>query len=212
MRDAARALERAASSLVRDRERANRAGSASGLPEMLQELQQAARQQQQINGQAGAMSMLPGGESGQQAQSLAQALARRQRQMAQRLDDVSGADGSGRAEALAQEARRLAEAMERAAADPETARRREEFYQRLLAAGRTLRRDDVDEQQPREAKPGIGAATYLPPTGPARGAPATPIAPPSREALRRMSDEERKAVLDYFERLNRRPPAAGGAP
>ena len=207
MRDAAQALDRAASSLVRDRERANRARSASGMPEMLEELAQAARQQQSINGQAGAMSMLPGGESGAQAQSLAQALARKQRQMAQRLDDVSGSDGSGRAEALAQEARRLADAMERAAADPETARRREEFYQRLLSAGRTMRRDDVDEQQPRESKPGIGAATYLPPAGTARGAPAAPIAPPSWDALRGLREDERRAVLDYFERINRQAPA-----
>jgi hypothetical protein len=207
MRDAAQALDRAASSLVRDRERANRARSASGMPEMLEELAQAAKQQQSINGQAGAMSMMPGGESGAQAQSLAQALARKQRQMAQRLDDVSGTDGSGRAEALAQEARRLAEAMERAASDPETARRREEFYQRLLSAGRTLRRDDVDDQQPRESKPGIGAATYLPPAGSARGAPATPIAAPTWEALRGLREDERRAVLEYFERLNRQAPA-----
>ncbi len=203
MRDAAEALERAASSLVRDRERANRARSASGLPEMMEELQQLARQQQQVNGQAQGMSMMPGGESGSQAQQMAQQIARRQRQIAQRLDDVGGGDASGRADALAKEARRLAEAMERAASDPETAARREQFLQRLLDAGRTLRREDEDKEGPRESKPGIGTTAFTPPAVPAVGAPASRVAPPSWEELRGLRDDERRAVLQYFERLNK---------
>ena len=203
MRDAASAMERAASSLVRDRERAGRARSASGLPEMMEEMQQLARQQQQVNGQAQGMSMMPGGETGSQAQQMAQQMARRQRQIAQRLDDVGSGDPSGRAEALAKEAKRLAEAMERAASDPETAARREQFLQRLLDAGRTLRREDEDKQGPRESKPGIGTTAFAPPTTPAVGAPAWRVAPPSWEELRGLRDDERRAVLQYFERLNR---------
>ena len=203
MRDAAEAMERAASSLVRDRERANRARSASGLPEMREEMQQLARQQQQVNGQAQGMSMMPGGENGSQAQQMAQQIARRQRQIAQRLDDVGGGDASGRADALAKEAKRLAEAMERAASDPETAARREQFLQRLLDAGRTLRREDEDKQGPRESKPGIGTAAFAPPASSATGAPASRVAPPSWEELRGLRDDERRAVLQYFERLNK---------
>ena len=203
MRDAAAAMERAASSLVRDRERAGRARSASGLPEMMEEMQQLAKQQQQVNGQAQGMSMMPGGENGSQAQQMAQQIARRQRQIAQRLDDVGGGDQSGRADALAKEAKRLADAMERAASDPETAARREQFLQRLLDAGRTLRREDEDKQGPRESKPGIGTAAFAPPTVPAIGAPASRVAPPSWEELRGLRDDERRAVLQYFERLNK---------
>ncbi len=203
MRDAAEAMERAASSLVRDRERANRARSASGLPEMMEEMQQLARQQQQVNGQAQGMSMMPGGENGSAAQQMAQQIARRQRQIAQRLDDVGGGDASGRADALAKEAKRLAEAMERAASDPETAARREQFLQRLLDAGRTLRREDEDKQGPRESKPGIGTAAFAPPSATASGAPASRVAPPSWEELRGLRDDERRAVLQYFERLNK---------
>ncbi|HYW51345.1 MAG TPA: hypothetical protein VE861_12105 [Gemmatimonadaceae bacterium] len=203
MRDAAAAMERAASSLVRDRERAGRARSASGLPEMMEEMQQLAKQQQQVNGQAQGMSMMPGGESGSQAQQMAQQIARKQRQIAQRLDDVGGGDASGRADALAKEAKRLADAMERAASDPETAARREQFLQRLLDAGRTLRREDEDKQGPRESKPGIGTAAFTPPPGSATGAPASRVAPPSWEELRSLRDDERRAVLQYFERLNK---------
>jgi hypothetical protein len=203
MRDAAEAMERAASSLVRDRERANRARSASGLPEMMEEMQQLAKQQQQVNGQAQGMSMMPGGENGSQAQQMAQQIARRQRQIAQRLDDVGGGDQSGRAEALAKEAKRLADAMERAASDPETAARREQFLQRLLDAGRTLRREDEDKQGPRESKPGIGTAAFAPPAVPAVGAPASRTAPPSWEELRGLRDDERRAVLQYFEKINK---------
>jgi hypothetical protein len=203
MRDAAEAMERAASSLVRDRERANRARSASGLPEMMEEMQQLARQQQQINGQAQGMSMMPGGEGGSQAQQTAQAIARKQRQIAQRLDDVGGSDASGRADALAREAKRLADAMERAAGDPETAARREQFLQRLLDAGRTMRREDEDKQGPRQSKPGIGATVFAPPATTATGAPASRVAAPSWEELRGLREDERRAVLQYFERLNR---------
>ena len=203
MRDAAEAMERAASSLVRDRERANRARSASGLPEMMEEMQQLAKQQQQVNGQAQGMSMMPGGENGSQAQQMAQQIARRQRQIAQRLDDVGGGDASGRADALAKEAKRLADAMERAASDPETAARREQFLQRLLDAGRTLRREDEDKQGPRESKPGIGTAAFTPPSAPAVGAPASRVAPPSWDELRGLRDDERRAVLQYFERINK---------
>jgi len=203
MRDAAAAMERAASSLVRDRERATRARSASGLPEMMEEMQQLAKQQQQVNGQAQSMSMMPGGETGSQAQQMAQQMARRQRQIAQRLDDVGSGDASGRADALAKEAKRLADAMERAAGDPETAARREQFLQRLLDAGRTLRREDEDKQGPRESKPGIGTTVFAPPATPATGAPASRVAPPSWEELRGLRDDERRAVLQYFERLNK---------
>ena len=203
MRDAASAMERAASSLVRDRERASRARSASGLPEMMEEMQQLARQQQQVNGQAQGMSMMPGGEQGSQAQQMAQQMARKQRQIAQRLDDVGSADQSGRADALAKEAKRLADAMERAASDPETAARREQFLQRLLDAGRTLRREDQEKEGPRESKPGIGTTAFTPPAIPAVGAPASRVAPPSWDELRGLREDERRAVLQYFERLNK---------
>ena len=203
MRDAAAAMERAASSLVRDRERAGRARSASGLPEMMEEMQQLARQQQQVNGQAQGMSMMPGGESGSQAQQMAKQIARKQRQIAQRLDDVGTGDASGRADALAKEAKRLADAMERAASDPETAVRREQFLQRLLDAGRTLRREDEQKEGPRESKPGIGTTVFAPPTNAANGAPASRVTPPSWDELRGLREDERRAVLQYFERLNR---------
>ena len=203
MRDAASAMERAASSLVRDRERASRARSASGLPEMMEEMQQLARQQQQVNGQAQGMSMMPGGEQGSQAQQVAQQIARKQRQIAQRLDDVGTSDQSGRADALAKEAKRLADAMERAASDPETAARREQFLQRLLDAGRTLRREDQEKEGPRESKPGIGTTAFTPPEISTVGAPASRVSPPSWDELRGLRDDERRAVLHYFERLNK---------
>jgi hypothetical protein len=203
MRDAAAAMERAASSLVRDRERASRARSASGLPEMMEEMQQLARQQQQVNGQAQGMSMMPGGEQGSQAQQMAQAIARKQRQIAQRLDDVGSGDASGRADALAKEAKRLADAMERAAGDPETAARREQFLQRLLDAGRTLRRDEEQKEGPRESKPGIGTAAFAPPAVTAAGAPASRVSPPSWDEMRGLREDERRAVQQYFERLNK---------
>src|SRR5207244_128120 len=79
MSDAAEALTKAAASLARDRERANNASSASGFSEMLQQMQEMAQKQGQINGQAQSLLNMPNGSSSAAGQSLARSLAQKQR-------------------------------------------------------------------------------------------------------------------------------------
>jgi hypothetical protein len=214
MGEAGEALARAAAALMRDRERVRGAQSATGFEEMVAQMRQLAGQQGQINQQAGALPMPGPGAAGQGAREQARRLARQQRGVAERLDELGDGDPSGRSDALAREARQLAQALERQAApdapaaDPATLARQQQLYRKLLDAGRTLEQEDRDEQGRREARAGAGVAGVAPATGTDAGRAASRYAPPSWGDLRALSAEERRLVAEYFRRLN----GGAGAP
>ena len=201
MKDASEALNQALSSLVRDRERVNNAGSASGFQEMMDQLKQLAQQQSALNGQMQGLQMLPGGAQGQQARQQGRVLARQQREVAKTLQDVSDIDATGRTDALAKEAQSLAQQMERSGVDPSVAARQQQLYRRLLDAGRFLEQDEKDDQGPREAKTG-GAMGRNNIEGPQSGRAGNKFAPPTWNDLRGLDPEERRLVIEYFRRLN----------
>lgn len=206
MREAADALRQAAAQLTRDRERAANAQSATGMPELLQQMQQLAQQQGGLNSQM--QSLIPmaqqqGGAQGMDAAAREQArqLARAQRDVARQLDEVSDADPSGRALELAREARALAQALDQGAVDPTTQARQQQLLRRMLDAGRSLEQDQRDERAKREARAARGTERFTP-TGDGRGAPAERFAVPAWEELRGLSAEDRRIVIEYFRRLN----------
>ena len=205
LEDAADALTRAAASLARDRERANGARSASGFSEMLEEMQQAARSQGQINGQAQSLLAMPGGAAGAQGQALARSLARQQRGVADRLDDAGEAAGGDQAGQLAREARQLAEQLEGGRLDAGTLARQQQLFRRLLDAGHSLEKEERDDSGRREARAATGANPFAPGAAPPAKA-ALRFRPPPWEELRSLSPDERRAILDYFTRLNDAPP------
>jgi hypothetical protein len=221
MHDAAQALTSAAGALARDRARAAGAASASGLAEMLQQMQQLAQQQGQLNSQADGLSMLPGGSHGSAAQGAARSLADGERRLAQSLDRMgqgggeggeSGAAGGGsNADALAREARQIADALEHSGLDRATIVRQERLYHRLLDAGHTLEKDEQDSSGKRVAQAATGREPFIPPTTVARGASAERFAEPTWAELRPLAADERQIVLDYFKRINAAPDAVGGA-
>jgi hypothetical protein len=200
MRDAAAALSRAAASLVRDRERTNSARSASGFTELLEELQRLAAEQRGINAAVSGLPLLSGGGGPGSEADRARELARQQRGVARALEELGDADGGGRAQPLAAEAHRLADALERAAIDPSVLARQERLYHRLLEGGRLLSGGEEDER--REA---IAAETVDFPLarelGDAHGQDRRHRLPSWAE-LRSLTAAERQMVLDYFERLN----------
>ena len=207
MQEAANALRQAAAQLTRDRERATNAQSASGLPEMMQQLQQLAQQQGQLNGQM--QSLFPNGQSRAQQDALdangrskARELARSQREVARALDEVADGDPTGRAQEMAREARMLAQALDQGAVDPATQARQERLFRRMLDAGRALQQDQKDESQRRESRAARGTERFTPPGGPARGKEAERFTVPTWEELRGLSAEERRLVIEYFRRLN----------
>ena len=206
MQEAADALRQAAAQLTRDRDRAASAQSASGVPEMLEQLQQLAQQQGQLNGQM--QSLLGGaqarGSQGVDAEARARAreLARSQREVARALYQVADADPTGRAQEMAREARVLAQALDQGIADPATQARQERLFRRMLDAGRALEQDQQDEAQRRESRAARGTARFTPAGGPQRGAAAERYQLPTWEELRGLSAEERRLVLEYFRALN----------
>ncbi len=207
MQDAANAMRQAAAQLTRDRERANDAQSASGLPEMMQQMQQLAQQQGALNGQM--QSLFPGAQSRPSQDAIdaanrtkARELARSQREVARALDEVADADPTGRATEMAREARQLAQALDQGVVDAATQARQERLFRRMLDAGRALEQEQKDESQRRESRAARGTARFTPPGGPARDKAADRYTVPTWEELRGLSAEERRLVIEYFRRLN----------
>ena len=206
MRDAASALNQAAASLVRDRERAGSASSASGFSEMLDRMRELARQQGALNAQASGMATMPSlnGAAGEQAGANARALAKQQRAVAQALDEVGEGDATGKADELAAEARRIAQALERGVLDQSTLERQQRLFRRLLDAGQSLEKEERDDQGKREARSGSGSETFVPGAAPvARDGARFRV--PAWDELRGLSPDERRLVIEYFKRLNAEP-------
>ncbi len=207
MQEAANAMRQAAAQMTRDRERANDAQSASGLPEMMQQMQQLAQQQGALNGQM--QSLFPGAQARPSQDAIdaanrakARELARSQREVARALDDVADADPTGRAQEMAREARLLAQALDQGVVDAATQARQERLFRRMLDAGRALEQEQKDESQRRESRAARGIRSYTPPGGPARDKAADRYAVPTWEELRGLTAEERRLVIEYFRRLN----------
>jgi hypothetical protein len=206
MGEAADALNRAAASLARDREKANNSSSATGFAEMLQQLQEMAKKQGSINAQA--QGLLPG--MGQQVtdqmQATARALARQQRQIAQQLDEMGEGPGGDRAAQLAKEAKQLAEALEGGRLDGTTLARQQQLFRRMLDAGRSLEKDERDDTSKREAKSATGDERFKPDNANASGRGATRFREPTWDDLRGLTADERRAILEYFKRINAQNP------
>ena len=206
MREASEALNQAAASLVRDRERAQSASSASGFQEMLEQLKDMAQQQGSLNAQTAELIPRPGAQLDQQGREQARQIGRQQREVASSLDEMSDQDRTGRAEELAKEARQLAQALESGALDPNVIDRQQRLFRRMLDAGRTLERDEREDNGKREAKAATGIELFLPPNASANGKAASKFAMPNWNDLRGLTPEERRLVLDYFKRINAEKP------
>ena len=133
------------------------------------------------------------------------ALARQQRRVAQSLDEVGDADASGRTDALAKEARDLAQTLERGAADASTLARQQRLHRRLLDAGRSMEQEEREDNGKREAKAAAGNALFTPEATDAAGRAGVRYQQPSWNELRGLSADERRVVLEYFKRLNAAP-------
>ena len=205
--EASEALNRAAASLARDRERANSSSSATGFAEMLQQLQEMAQKQGSINAQAQGLMPMPGqGAMSPEAQATARALARQQRNIANQLEEIGDAAGGDRAGELAKEARQLAEALEQTRVDASTVARQQQLFRRLLDAGRSLEKEEREDNEKREAKAATGDQRFDPGADAARGRAAARFREPTWSDLRGLTADERRAILEYFKRINAEKP------
>lgn len=207
MRESAEALRQAAAQLTRDRERAGSASSATGMAELMQEMQQMAQQQGGLNSQMQSLLAMMQQQAGRQqgldaaGREQARQMARAQREVARRLDEVADADPTGRTQELAREAQALATALDQGAIDPSTNARQAQLLRRMLDAGRTLEQDQREEGQRREARANRVTERVRP--GEAVDSdPAQKYRVPTWDELRGLSAEDRRLVIEYFRRLN----------
>lgn len=202
MKEASEALNGAAASLVRDRERASESSSATGFAEMIKQLQEMAQMQSSVN--SAAQSLLPrmGNQADARGQQESRQLARQQREVAAKLDDVGDRDESGRAEELAREARQIAAALEQAQLDPAIIERQQRLFRKMLDAGRMMEEEEREDTGKREARSWTGTELFTPQATSASGRNANRFQPPTWNELRGLTPDERRIVLEYFKRIN----------
>jgi hypothetical protein len=206
MREAGESLNQAGASLVRDRERTQNSESSTGFAEMLEQLQEMARQQQALNSAAQDLMPKPGSKMDGQGQNEARALAQQQREVAAKLEEQGNNDESGRADEMAREARQIAQQLESANLDAAVLERQQRLFRKMLDAGRLLEEDQREDTGKREAISWTGSETFTPPAGAASGKGASKFTPPTWNELRGLTPEERRLVLEYFKRINDKKP------
>lgn len=182
-------------------------GEGEGGGDTQGQMQEMAQRQGSVVNQAGELAPLQLGADamGEQLGRLAaeqEAVARGLEELAQ--GEPRGKEALGDLEAFAAEARALAEAMAAGRLEPETVRRQERLFHRLLDAGRGLRGEAPQETQDRESR-AAGAfrpRDVLPLRGGIGG--AFPILRPTPAEMQTLPPALRTLVIEYFDRLNRR--------
>ena len=202
MQEAAQALNRAAAALVKDREQVGKAQSASGFAEMLERMREMAKQQGSLNAQAQGLLPIPGQRMSAQGQAQARGIAEQQRNLADRLDNAGQSSSSGRASELAREMREIAEALDAGNVDPALVERQQRLFRRLLDAGLTLEKEERDDRGERESKSATGAEGTFTPPADVQSRPTARYREPTWAELRGLTAEERRAVIEYFKRIN----------
>ena len=199
--DAAQTLSVAAFQIMRTGEEVAGARSGSGFAEALQRMAELARQQGGLNGQLGGFLPLmgPGSLSDAVMQQLRE-IAARQRALANQMERFGGMGLPGRPEELAQEARRLADRLERGQLDQQTMERQQQLYHHMLDAGRTLRNDQEEDPERKSETARERAASV--PAGTAPREPGLKYPIPKWDQLKALTPAERAMVLEYFRRIN----------
>jgi hypothetical protein len=199
--DAAQALSSAAFQIMRASDAVSGAQSGSGLAEALKRLADLAGRQGALNDQLGGLLPLLGpGAVGDVVLQQLREMAVRQRGLANELERMGELGLPGHPEELAQEARRLADRLERGQLDPQTLERQQRLFRRMLDAGRTLKNDQEDDPERRSEVAREGVARTPVGSVPREAALRYPI--PRWDQLKSLSPGERAMVLDYFRRIN----------
>ncbi len=203
--DAVDALNATALALARSRSQVAGGKSGSGFAEAVEQLARLARDQQGLNGLAQGLLPLMG-LSGEAMLQRLQALASRQRALAEQLERLQAEGANAAAGPLAQEAKELARQLEAGRLDQQTIERQQRLYRRLLDAGRTLSNDEPDENKERVSRSATADSVHIPDILKPGATGAGPrIRYPRWEELQGLTPEQRRLVLEYFRRLNAPP-------
>ncbi len=203
-RSAVEALNEVALLAMANAQQAGQSGQGQGTEQLMEQLEQLAQQQSSLNNQTGQLMPMQLGAQAmrQQLEQIAQGQGGVADEL-QNLSDQPGAEDQtlGDLEALMEEARRLAEALGEGRLTPETLRRQERLFHRLLDAGRSLEKDEESDERESEAPGAFERRGVLPLSPEALG--ALRFGLPPGDVLRRLSPAHRQMVMEYFERLNR---------
>ena len=96
--------------------------------------------------------------------------------------------------------------MEGGRIDGTTLARQQQLFRRLLDAGRSLEKDEREDSNKREARAAKGDEQFTPTNTDATGKNATKFREPDWNELRGLTADERRAILDYFKRINEQKP------
>jgi hypothetical protein len=199
--DAVDALAVAAFSLMQSKDRINDSQSGSGVQEAMEQMKQMAGRQGQLS-QQGASMMQPGQMNAQQLMQL----ALQQRALAQQLERMRAGGQLPGAGQLAREAKDLSKTMQAGRLNQDVVDRQQKLFKRMLDAGRTLQGEEDDEKKERQSTTAAAAPPAIPPALDPRIRNGTgEIRLPSWESLQRLSPEERRRVVEYFQRLTQAP-------
>lgn len=199
--DAIDALAVAAFSLMQSKDKVSGSQSGSGVQEAIEQMKEMAGKQGQM-AQQGAGMMQQGNMNAQQLMQL----ALQQRALAQQMERMRAGGQLPGAGQMAREARDLSKTMEGGRLNQDVVDRQQKLFKRMLDAGRTLQGEEDDEKKERQSTTAKDAAAGVPPPLDPRIRNGTgEIRLPSWEALQRLSPEERRRVVDYFQRLTQGP-------
>ncbi|HSG49836.1 MAG TPA: hypothetical protein VLA43_18580 [Longimicrobiales bacterium] len=180
-------------------------GGASAQPtpeQMMEQMEQLAQQQADVNNQAA--QMMPMQLTPQAMQQMMEQMAQDQQQVASDLGQMSNQEGEegplGDLEALAQEAQALAEQLAGGRLDSETRERQERLFHRLLDAGRSLEKEEESTERESESAGAFERDGVAPLTAGDLGLSRFRL--PDAATLNRLPPAARALVLQYFRRLN----------
>jgi hypothetical protein len=168
-----------------------------------------AQAQQSVNRDSRALGQDPGTDG---RTSRLEELARTQEAIASSLGDLSREPGAGRLpgslEALQEEAQQIAEELQGGRLDALVLERQDHFLDRLLSAGRTLERDGPTEEREGTTARAFERRFVSPLPEYLLEVLSLPIPAPAE--LDALTPGQRRLVLDYFDRVNRRQAGEGG--
>ena len=199
--DAVDALAVAAFSLMQSKDRINGSQSGSGVQEAMEQMKQMAGRQGQL-AQQGASMMQPGQMNAQQIMQM----ALQQRALAQQLERMRAGGQLPGAGQLSREAKDLSTTLQGGRLNQDVVDRQQKLFRRMLDAGRTLQGEEDDEKKERQSTTAADAPPSVPPAlDPRIRNGIGEIRLPSWESLQRLSPDERRRVVDYFQRLTQGP-------
>jgi hypothetical protein len=178
----------------------------------LQQMADIAKKQGELNGRSNALTPMDVTRNARSQQL--NRMSQEQMEIARRLGELNrgGREGMmGDIDALAKEAEEIARQMRSGQVAPETLARQERLFHRMLDAGRSLEKDEVEDERTAERPTGFDTRS-VDALDPGLFRDPLRFRAPAAAELQDLPPAYRRLILDYFERLNRPQPVQRAGP